>query len=137
MFAGGNPHVRFLGDVARNDVPTLLSGARALLVPSRSYEGAPLVVAEAFAAGVPVIASDLGGTAEAVRDDVNGLVVPSRDVSAWRTAMTRLLDDDNNARLGKGATITWRERFAPERVVQQLEGAYRTARERRASVSPR
>ena len=56
-------------------VPGLLADARALLVPSRWYEGSPRAIVEALAAGVPVIASDIGGLPEHVEDGVNGLLV--------------------------------------------------------------
>ncbi len=51
----------------------------ALVVPSVWYENAPLVISEAFAAGLPVVASRLGGMAEAVRDGIDGLLFAPSD----------------------------------------------------------
>jgi glycosyltransferase involved in cell wall biosynthesis len=59
------------------------------MVPSTWLETGPLVVLEAFAAGVPVLGSDLGGIAEWVIDGVNGLLFKPADPSAWADGMTR------------------------------------------------
>ncbi|MDP9171223.1 MAG: glycosyltransferase, partial [Acidobacteriota bacterium] len=62
-----------------------------LAVPSQWLETGPLVVLEAFAAGTPVLGSDLGGIAELVRDGVDGVLVkPAGSVAAWAQAMRRL-----------------------------------------------
>ena len=50
-------------------------------------------MSEAFAAGLPVLASRLGALTERVRDGVDGLLVPSGDVAAWREALQRLVDE--------------------------------------------
>jgi glycosyltransferase involved in cell wall biosynthesis len=134
LAAAGDDAVEFVGGVANTDVAPLLAHARALLVPSRSYEGSPLVIAEAFAAGVPVIGSGIGGVAEAIRPGENGLLVRPGDIDGWRAAMTRLVDDDETVRLGKGALRTWRDLYAPERVLERIEDAYRVALDRRACV---
>ena len=58
------------------------SEGRAVVVPSRCYEGQPRIILEAFAAGVPVIASRIGGLPELVEDGVNGLLVDVDDTRA-------------------------------------------------------
>lgn len=85
------PHVRFLGRLSRAGVWEMLAQADVLLVPSLWYESFGLVVREAFVVGTPVIVSDLGALAEAVREGVDGLRVPPGDVGAWRTAMARFI----------------------------------------------
>ena len=69
-------------------VPTLRE-YDCLLVPSRWLETGPLVVLEAFAAGIPVIGSNLGGIAERIRHEVDGLLVPDASPEAWRDAIVR------------------------------------------------
>ena len=69
--------------VAPEEVPGVLAGARALLLPSLSYEGQPRVVLEAYAAGVPVIAHRVGAIGELVPDGVTGVLVPPEDATAW------------------------------------------------------
>ena len=122
------PNVSFIGGIEPSEVPARLSASRALLVPSRCYEGAPRSIIEAFAAGVPVIASRIGGLGELVEDGVNGLLVPPDDPKAWRSAIERLLDDGESERLGRGAFECWQERFSPSIATQRLEQAYAAAR---------
>jgi glycosyltransferase involved in cell wall biosynthesis len=124
---GGAPaNVEFRPTVSPADVPALIREARALLVPSLWYEAQPRVILEAYAAGVPVLASDLGALPEAVGPD-SGLLVPPGDAAAWADAVERLLDDRESERLGQGAWRRWRDTYSPERGLQNLEDAYRRA----------
>jgi glycosyltransferase involved in cell wall biosynthesis len=92
--AGDDPRIEFLPPVPNGDVVELLRvGYHALAVPSRWLETGPLVVLEAFAAGVPVVGSALGGIRELVRHEVDGLLVQPESVAAWRQALARLADD--------------------------------------------
>lgn len=118
------PHVHFKSGVSSTDVPRMLRGARAVVVPSLVYEGAPRVVLEAFSAGVPVIASDLGALAQTVGDGVSGQLVPARETSAWSRAVESLLDDGESERLGEAAQAVWRKWYSPERGLEGLETAY-------------
>lgn len=89
--AGEN--TRFLGRLSREEVWRTLAQADVLLVPSLWYETFSLVVREAFAVGAPVLVSDVGALAEAVRADVDGLRLPPGDVAAWRGAVQALVAD--------------------------------------------
>ncbi len=122
--------VRFRGAIRATEVPELLAGARALLIPSRS-EGLPRVVVEAFAAAVPVIASRVGGLPELVEHDVNGLLVQLDDEDAWHAASERLADDAESIRLGAGAFATWEKRHSPASGLSELERAYADAMQTR------
>jgi glycosyltransferase involved in cell wall biosynthesis len=82
--------VHFLG--YRRDAASLLRCADVFVLPSL-VEGLPLSVLEAMAAGVPVIATDIPGTREAVEHDVTGLLVPSRNSDALASAIGRVLTD--------------------------------------------
>jgi glycosyltransferase involved in cell wall biosynthesis len=113
--------------VPTEQVPSLLARARSVLLPSRSYEGAPRIVLEAYASGVPVVASRIGGLAEIVLDGVSGLQVDGRDPAAWADALARLGDDVENDRLGAGARRLWEERYGPREGVRALEEAYAAA----------
>jgi glycosyltransferase involved in cell wall biosynthesis len=88
--AANDARVSFFEPVTSNDVPLLLSGYDMLAVPSRWLETGPLVVLEAFAAGVPVLGSRLGGIAELVVDGVNGLLVEPDSVEAWAGILRQL-----------------------------------------------
>lgn len=83
-------HVRFLGPVS--DVPSLLSAADIALLASHE-EGFSNAVIEYMAAGLPVIATDVGGNAEAVDRDRAGLIVPARNPQALAAAICQLASD--------------------------------------------
>ena len=86
----------------REDVDTVLGAADALAVPSTRPEPLGLVALEAAAAGLPVVASDAGGVAEAVRDGVSGLLVAPGDPAALARALARLAADPAEAaRMGR------------------------------------
>jgi glycosyltransferase involved in cell wall biosynthesis len=119
--------VEFRGAVAPSDVAEFVRRARAVLVPSICYEGQPRGILEAYAAGVPVIASDIGGLPEIVVDGVSGSLVAPDSADAWRRAIDRLLDDAESERFGDAALRTWSERFTPERGLMGLESAYADA----------
>jgi glycosyltransferase involved in cell wall biosynthesis len=89
-----DPRVRFLPPVPHDRVVAALATYDAVVVPSQGFETGPLVVLEAFAAGVPVIGSDLGGIAEKVRHGVDGLLVRPFDSPArWAEVLTRAAAD--------------------------------------------
>jgi len=83
------PYVRFLG--LRTDVARLLSAADIFLLSSIS-EGIPLTLIEAMAAGLPVVATQVGGVAEVVVDGETGLLAPSGDDGALAEKVLRLAD---------------------------------------------
>jgi glycosyltransferase involved in cell wall biosynthesis len=121
------PGVELRTAVDEPAVSALLQRARALLVPSRWYEGQPRVILEAFAAGVPVLASSIGGLPELVQEGVNGFLVDPSDTAAWRAAMGRLMDNALVDHLGDGAYRSWRRRFTPELALFHLESLYDAA----------
>jgi glycosyltransferase involved in cell wall biosynthesis len=121
------PGVEFRGRVESDEAAGLLSRARTLLYPSRCYEGSPRAVIEALAAGVPVIASDIGGLPEHVSHDISGLLVRVDDADAWAEAVEVLADDATSERLGQGANESWRKNFSPEVALTSLEQIYREA----------
>jgi glycosyltransferase involved in cell wall biosynthesis len=84
--------VLFLGDVPHQSVRGLLQQADAFVLNS-TYEGLPHVVLEAMVAGVPVIATDAGGTGEVVEHNATGLLVPVGDSVALKAAIERLWND--------------------------------------------
>lgn len=124
--AAAPPGVEFRGPVPASDVPGILAHARALLVPSRWYEAAPRSIIEAYSAGVPVLASDLGALPEAIVDGVSGRPVAVDDPRAWAGAVERL-DGEASAQMGAGALRLWEERYSPDRGLEGLEAAYRDA----------
>jgi glycosyltransferase involved in cell wall biosynthesis len=101
--------VRLVGE--RNDVGELLAAADLFVLSTRS-EGLPLSVLEAMAAGLPVVASSVGGVPELVVEGKTGLLVPPGDPHALAAAIGRLLDDEALRRqLGAAGRIRASEHF--------------------------
>ena len=91
--AASDRRIRIRPSIPHAEAAGFLADLDALAVPSQCLETGPLVVLEAFAAGTPVIGSDLGGIKELVRHEVNGLLVPHADVNAWTATLARLATD--------------------------------------------
>jgi glycosyltransferase involved in cell wall biosynthesis len=123
--AAASGAVEFHGAVAPEQVPGYLEKARALVLPSICYEGAPRTVVEAFAAGVPVIANRKGALPTIVQDGATGLLVDPEQPGDWPAAATALLDDGVSRAMGEAAHGEWRAHFSPERGIDDLEAAYR------------
>jgi glycosyltransferase involved in cell wall biosynthesis len=103
---------------SRAAVLELMSGARLMVAPSR-VEGLPMALAEAMAAGVPVIASDVGAVAEVLQLPAGGSVIPPDDAAALAAAADRFLrDDELRARTSESARLAAR-RFSWERVADE------------------
>jgi len=85
--------VTFLGRLDRAGVWQTLAQVDAVLVPSLSNESYCYTAREACAVGTPVLASKIGALSEVVQHEVNGLLLPPGDVSAWQIAMQRCVDD--------------------------------------------
>ena len=114
--------VRFLGH--RSDVADLLAACDVFVLPSL-FEGLPLSVLEAMAAGKPVIATCVGGTDEAVIDGESGLLVPPADSSALAAAIRKVLGDPRVAgRLGQGGQARVRREFDARRMVAEVSALY-------------
>lgn len=105
---GVTERVRFLGH--RQDVPALLAACDLFVLPSL-YEGLPLSVLEAMVAGIPVIATAIGGTSEVVQDRKTGMLVAPGDAGALAVAIRAALADP--ASLRRLVSNAW-ERVANE-----------------------
>jgi glycosyltransferase involved in cell wall biosynthesis len=119
--------VEFRGTVAPDEISELLTRARGLVVSTRCNEGGPRSVIEAFAAGVPVIATSLGALPEMVEHEVSGILVPPGRPKGWVEAAQALMDPVTADRLGQGAFDRWSRLYSPETGLVNLEGAYRVA----------
>ncbi len=108
----------------RTDVPKALAVFDVFVLPSL-WEGMPNVVLEAMAAGLPVVATAVGGTPEVVVDGVTGFLVPPRDPDALAEAITRLLrDPDLRRKMGQAGQKRIEQHFSIEETVRQTEALY-------------
>jgi len=114
--------IHFLG--RRNDVPDILHAGDVFVFPSR-WEGFPVAVMEAMAAGLPVVASDVGGISELVQEGKTGMLVPPKDPIALFESLRKLLNDrDFRQRMGIEGKNRIRRDFQLEKMVVNTEQVY-------------
>ncbi len=114
--------VAFLGH--RDDVEALLAEADVFVLPSRS-EAFPNSVVEAMAAGLPVVATAVGGLLELVEPGRTGMLIPPDDPAALATAIDSLISDPERAcALGDAARETIARRYSFDRMVRAFEDLY-------------
>ncbi len=115
--------VRFLG--LREDIPALMSAADGFVLSS-VVEGLPMVLLEAISSGLPSVATNVGGTGEAVVSGETGYLVPPGDGDALATAMGRLMNlaPEERAAMGAAAQRYAVDRFDQEVVTGRWESLY-------------
>lgn len=119
------PGVQWLGECANERVITLMQQAAFLVLPSECYEGFPMTLVEAFATGLPVIASNHGAMAELVVHGVNGYHFRPGDASDLSSAMARAFDNPTECRaLGDAARRTFMERYTSDQAYDRLMALY-------------
>jgi glycosyltransferase involved in cell wall biosynthesis len=121
--------VTFLGNQPRDVCSELLREARMLVVPSLWYEGFPVVVAEAYAQGVPVVAPGHGSFPEIVTDGQTGVLFRPGDAASLTQAMEQLSDPDASIAMGRRAKQRYEDRYGPERNLESLLRVYAEATE--------
>lgn len=114
--------VHFLG--LRRDIPDVL-GAADIFVLSSDYEGNPLSVIEAMAAGLPVVSTAVGGVPELLQNGKEGFIVQPGRVEEFSEAMVTLLNDSTLRRtMGTAAAVRARENFDVSAMVRAYEELY-------------
>jgi glycosyltransferase involved in cell wall biosynthesis len=117
-----------LGWRSRDAVINILKEASFLVIPSSWYEGFPLTIVEAFACGVPVIGSRLGGIGEIVRHEESGLLVDPENAEALAESVRRLWNDiPFRLRLGRGARAQFEACYTAERNYEMLMEIFQNA----------
>lgn len=130
--------ITFHGRLPKPELTRLINRSTASVVPSRWHENQPMSVLESFAAGVPVIATSLGGLPEMVRDGIDGWVIPPEDPVALARAIDSALSDPvSTAVRGLSARERVAHDFSPGTHLQRLGGVYDEARERQRSTPQR
>ena len=132
---GISERVRFLGQ--RLDVEQILARSQVSLLAT-NWEGFPLSILEAMRAGLPVVASAVGGIAEAIEDGQTGYLVPRGDVDQLRDRLTRLLTDPTRRiRLGTNGRRRYEEKFTLAHFVNRTLAVYRDVLEERNGAEAR
>jgi glycosyltransferase involved in cell wall biosynthesis len=126
--------VEFAGALSREAIAAWYRRAAVLCLPS-IYEGFPVTIVEAMAAGLPVVATHVSGVPEAVDHGATGLLVAPEDAAALSAAIERVVEDiDARRRMGKAARAEFERRFAIGVVTEAHLALYEelTRTERRA-----
>jgi L-malate glycosyltransferase len=113
----------FLGGIS--DLRNHLAGSDIFVLPSRS-EGFSNAIIEAMAAGLPVVATDVGGNTEAVEDGVNGFILPPENADELAKAIAELLGNPARAqKMGAAGKAIVTEKFTTEAMMRHIAGVYR------------
>lgn len=116
-------HIIFTG--VRKDIPELLN-LMDVFVLSSDWEGLPMTILEAMAAGRPCVVTDVGGNREAVIDGETGFLVPPQNPDALAKSIIRLLKDkDMSKRFGERGQARFEKEFTVEMMVSKTEELYR------------
>jgi glycosyltransferase involved in cell wall biosynthesis len=109
----------------RCDVPQILRATDVLVLASKGWEGLPLTVLEAMASSLPVVASDVGGTREAIVDGETGLLFPPGDATALAQGILSLAGDPLLAlQMGQRGLARVREHFTFQRMARETAALY-------------
>ena len=115
--------VTFVG--ARFDVPQLLRDSNIFVLIS-DWEGFPLTILEAMRAGLPIIASDVGGVSEALNDNNNGFLIPKGDVSELAAKLQILIDDRHlRNRMGEAGRLRFMQEFHFDSMLKRTISLYK------------
>ncbi|HWF09183.1 MAG TPA: glycosyltransferase family 4 protein [Bryobacteraceae bacterium] len=110
----------------RRDVPQILAGCDLFVLPT-NWEGFPLSILEAMRAGLPVIATDVGGNREAVAHEMTGLLTPHQDVAAMRQAIESLCSSfERRVQFGRAGRRRFLEYFSREQMLSRTLDVYQS-----------
>jgi glycosyltransferase involved in cell wall biosynthesis len=130
------PRLRFTGWLPTEEVRSRMLKARALVLPSVWYEGQPVTVLEALAAGLPVLGSDIGGVPELLAPLGQGWLAAPGEVSSWAAALRALAHHERVEPASVRARGLYERSFSTATAARALEGVYERARSRRAGAEP-
>jgi len=109
----------------REDVPSVMAMANTVAAPTFYREGLPRTLLEAAATGLPLIGTDMPGVREAINNDENGILIPTRDSSALAMAVEELADDPQKAeRYGRASLDRAINEFDHRRVIDEYLKMY-------------
>lgn len=114
-------HVEFIDPVGNDVMPDIYNDHDVLILPSHK-EGFSMVILEAMACGLVVVATTAGGNAEVLRDGENGLTFPVDDAPALASQLERLMEDETiRKRLSDSGKLLVQEKFTVQRMVEERE----------------
>jgi glycosyltransferase involved in cell wall biosynthesis len=128
--------LRLVGQLPAAEVRRQMLAARALVLPSVWYEGQPMAVLEALAAGLPVLGSGIGGVPELLAPLGRDWLAGPGDVASWIAALRALADPGRVEVASARARALYERSFSAATAAQALEGVYERAASHRARSEP-
>jgi len=126
--ATADTRIEFLGPRSKHEVLETMREAAFLVFPSTWYEGFPLVIAEAFATGLPVVGSRLGAMAEIIEDGITGRLFSPGDADGLRQAVTWAFSCSGElGEMGLRARAEYERKYTAEANYSHLMTVYETA----------
>lgn len=121
---GAQENIHFVGRVSRQQLWDNLVNLDVLVLPTLWYEASPLIIDEAFAIGLPIVAAHIGAMSEKIRDNIDGRLFPPNQVEALRTILSDLITTPHQL-------LTFHQAILPPRTtgehLQELQQVYDTA----------
>lgn len=125
-----NPSIEWLGQISREEILKRLAVAKALLFPTKCFEGQPLILLEAMSMGCPVITSKIGNPMNMVHDDETGYHYESGNIEELYEKCKKIYNDvENSRRLGINARKEYEKKYTPEKNYSILMEIYEHAKE--------
>lgn len=125
-----NSSIEWLGQISREEILKKLAVAKALLFPTKCFEGQPLILLEAMSMGCPVITSKIGNPMNMVHDDETGYHYESGNIDELYQKCKRIYNDvENSRRLGMNARREYESKYTPEKNYSILMEIYESAKE--------
>lgn len=120
-----NPKVNITGWLNSDELLEKLKSIRALVLPSRWYEGMPNVVLEAMSMGIPVITSDICNAKEIIKEGKNGFIFKNNSVKSLSNELNKINDDNRIKDISKYAyNLYWSNSYSLEKHIKSLEAVY-------------
>ncbi|HYL72432.1 MAG TPA: glycosyltransferase, partial [Candidatus Dormibacteraeota bacterium] len=129
----GVQDVQFCGFVGAELIPRYYASADVFGAPATGGESFGIVLLEAMASGVPVLASAIPGFGQVVTNDGDGLLLPPKQPEVWAAALESLLDDPARRRRMGDAGVVKAQHYDWRRVVDEVLDVYQAARQRARS----
>jgi phosphatidylinositol alpha-mannosyltransferase len=128
--AGAHEGVKWMGRLPDEAIPAGYRSARVMVSPALGGESFGIVLIEAMACGLPVVASDIPGYRAVIDDGVQGTLTPPGDPLALSRAIIGLVDDENKRKRMAGAALLKSSLYSWERLVKTVEETYAETLER-------
>ena len=111
----GRNYIKITGRDSRGKRVCVIDSCSVFVLPSKRWEGFPMVLAEAMASGLPIIASEVGGIPSVIQNEENGLLIEPGSISDLSTSLLRLyLNPNLQKRLGDKAEADAKQKYSQE-----------------------